>query len=425
MLLPDTPDAADEADALIRHVRSWVRLCFARATVTDRFHGLDHAHEVERNVLAVMHRIESALTVTERAAVQCAALLHDVGYCALVPTWSRDRREHVVAGVATAFEVLATVPWPSESESFTTVVGYLIAHHDDTNFRHPSRAWGGRVRPLQLGQYTRPLARFASGLPASERARLLLLLDIVREADGLAGSGRAGAERTFQYSVARGLPVWAPGNPLTAWCWEDSAIGNVRLAGKRALIDATTLDGHRIALERVHDAEEFIAQTCLEHGIAYQAETKSDCTKMPNGALARHDLRILRYASWKAATRHITKMDAHMAALPHMVTRQFAVSRLPATQGRALDSAQRGLELSGLRLLHALLLRDYALNLFDLTGVLEFKLDGIRYRMTPPVVVRVRASSAPHDEVAIIDGKRRLALARALDVPTLWAVEIW
>ena len=181
-----------------------------------------------------------------------------------------------------------------------SVVLYLIAHHDDTNYQYPSVVWHGYVHEVDLGRHATTLESFEEGLSSSERDRLSILLRILQIADAWAATGIDGATRTYEYSLKRGLAPFGLGNPLNAWCWEESAIGNVRIAAKRAIIDAPTPELKHSAIDQYDLVEQFVERVCREERVEYHRETVrlEGSDSCPQGDEGELDVKITRYESW-------------------------------------------------------------------------------------------------------------------------------
>lgn len=417
----------------LAHVRTWLRRAY---TQHDAFHGPQHAEEVLRLAEDIARRIPGGLRPVERLIVSAAALLHDVGYTAYQPDWAPNRSEHVAASIAFAQRQVAEIAPFAEHPRLISAVTSLIAYHDDTSYKFPSFVWDGRVGSIDLGPYAAPLAAFESSLAPVQRQRLRLLLAILREADALTAAGEAGAARSFQYAIHRGLQTFARGNPLNAWCWEESAAGNTRLAAKRALIDAFTSEGRRAAWESYCATEAYLRAVCAEHGIPYEPETiaAAGSDDLPAiGTLARTEpaLELISYAGWDMLERAIR--DAAFAQDPHdpdvqppsvasMTVRHLPLDLLPVVSQTVDREAPRAVALASL---HARLLSEYALSLFDLTGIVEFRLDGDVMRVMAPIVERSLATAgSAAGAFAIRDGAATIALAHELGVPAVWVVEL-
>ena len=211
----------------------------------NQSHGLKHARKVEQLALDTAREPEFTHSPLDAAVLSVAALLHDSGHTRATSSWSSDRVEHIKEGVCIAQEVLrAVAPFDTDPNRLRQVC-YLIVHHDQTNYSFPIKTRGGKPAiPFSF----REQAEWPYVL-SEEDESIHATLAILKEADALTATGAKGAKRTLEYSLARGIPLFAAGNPLNAWMWEESAVGNIRLAAKRAWLDAFTARGKDIAWE--------------------------------------------------------------------------------------------------------------------------------------------------------------------------------
>lgn len=394
----------------------------------DAYHGVAHAREVAASVARIGRAPEVALSTAELFVTQVAALLHDIGYAAFRPDWSTDRREHIAASLENAAAFLPTLPVFDAHPALVDTALYLIAYHDDTNYKFPTLAHGGAVMPVDVGAFVERLATFADSLSPADRVRARRMLNVLREADAIAATDTAGAERTFRYSVERGVPVFAPGDPLNAWAWEESAVGNVRIAARRLLLDAVSDAGQQTARRAYTAAEAFVKDVCTQHGVPYLPETaRTDPAHVGplSEPAAEQDFRIVRYLGWEAVEEllHDVRLNGDRTLRPYaeaqIRARRLRIADLRPTAYYALNS-----QLDGHRFLLRALEREYALSLFDLSGVLDYTVGGKPYRMGPPLV-ETYFEPAEHQVVsAIVDGLHRILLARLLGHETIWAIEI-
>ena len=237
-------------------------------SLANQTHGLKHAHEVEQLVLEIVQEPEFVSIPLDTTVLSAAAVLHDSGHTRARPSWSSDRVEHVEESVRIAQEALATVaPFDTDPDRLRQVC-YLILHHDQTNYLFPIKTRDGKPAiSVQFGKRF----RWPYILPDEEKS-VRAMLAILREADALTATGTKGAKRTLEYSRSRGIPLLAAGNPLNAWMWEESAVGNARLAAKRALLDAFTRRGKEIAWQGYLETEEVIRELAEENGVPYHKE---------------------------------------------------------------------------------------------------------------------------------------------------------
>ncbi|HEX6798318.1 MAG TPA: HD domain-containing protein [Ktedonobacterales bacterium] len=430
MLADDISLDRTTIEAALAQVRALLRRAY---TQPDAFHGPQHAEEVLRLAEEIARRMPGELRPAECLIVSAAALLHDVGYTAYQPDWAPNRSEHVAASIAFAQRQLTEIAPFAAHPPLIAAVSFLIGYHDDTSYKFPSFVWDGRVGSIDLGWYAAQLAAFEVSLSAPQRERLRLLLAILREADALTAAGEAGAARSFQYAIHRGLPIFARGNPLNAWCWEESAAGNTRLAAKRALIDAFTPEGRRTAWESYRATEAYLRGICTEHGMPYVPETivavgADDPSAISAAAGMEAALELISYAGWGARERAIRDAAfadspaAQPSAAAGMTVRHLPLDLLPDVL-QAVD--REGPQTAALVALHARLLSEYALSLFDLAGVVEYRLNGSVMRAMPPIVERHPASLTSNRNTLVIrDGAATIALARKLGVPAVWVVDV-
>lgn len=419
-LLPAMDSSSDEQrPAALREVRRRVRAAFAGS---DAYHGLAHAQAVAQHATATARHVGSEFTPFELLALETAALLHDVGYSAYQPTWDANRRQHVQASLDFTTHTLRNIQFFARHPPLILVVSYLIGYHDDTSYKFPSAVWQGGVNMVELGPYEKSLSEFDAGLPKSQHCRLRLLLGLLREADALSAAGPSGASRTFSYSAGRGLPIFARGNALDAWCWEESAVGNTRLAAKRALIDACTRDGRRRARESYRATEAYVEAICVREGVAYVQEDIAsvlDGTSVLDPAVGT-TLDIVRYVPWPRLERALrsppTCLWSEDSAAKRIALRRMPIADLLVDMNTPPDA--RVDDIAGLE---KSLQAEYVLSLFDLAAEVTLRWHKRQYRLAPPVLGAMEPRGA--EPYVDLSGALRIALARKLAVDALWVAD--
>jgi hypothetical protein len=423
--MPATLADAAQQDAVLAAVTAYLTDAFS---AEDDYHGIAHAHDVEADVRQIAAEPDIALDSSELFVLRVAALLHDVGYADHQPDWSQDRREHIAASMSHAAALLPTLPIFSQHPALLPVVLYLIAYHDDTNYKFPSLVWDGAVMPVKLGAFAEQIAAFEASLSAEASLRLRLLLSVLREADARAATDTRGAERTYRYSVSRGLPVFAPGDPLNAWAWEESAVGNIRVAARRLLIDAVSQTGQQQARASYAAAETLVQHLCAQHGVAYTPESvpADPAVVGPlSEPLEDQSFRIVRYLGWDAveALLQDVRLNGDKTLKPYaeaqIRARYLRIADLRPSAYYALNS-----QLDGHRFLHRSLEREYAFSLFDLSGALDYFVGETLYRMGPPLIETYFEPDEGQVVSVIVDGLHRIMLAREMGLEHIWAVEI-
>lgn len=433
MLIPDSPLFEvpelldiDKIESTLASIRRQLDELY-RDAPADKHHGSAHGVDVEQLLIGVLANAHEPVASAECLALRAAALLHDVGYTRYDSTWSLDKRQHVAASLEISEQVLRAAKVFADHQSLRLTVCYLVAHHDDTNYQYPSLLWGGIAKPAELGVHTYKLKHFEQSLGESQRRRLLLLLHFLQEADALAGTNQDGAERTFQYSKLRGLPTLGDGNPTNAWCWEESAAGNVLLAAKRALIDAHTVEGQLTAREGYSESIRLVEMLCRQEGKPFVPETflRFFQTSHENPALATDRLVLKRYLPWKeveAGLRNVTLLvDRSLKpyAEATIELKRYAVADLSPISTYVLNP-----QLNQMERMQGQLCSQYALSLFDLTGLIEYETNGEVYRQVPPIVERFFEPRLGRVASVIVDGLHRVSLARKFRIRDIWVAEI-
>jgi len=391
---------------------------------TNHVHGLKHAFEVEQLVLEIVREPEFIGIPLDVTMLSATAVLHDSGHTRAHPSWSFDRIEHIEESVRIAQETLATVaPFDTDPDRLRQVC-YLILYHDQTNYSFPIKTRGGKPAisvpfPKQFG--------WPYILPDEEKS-VHAMLAILRQADALTATGTEGAKRTLEYSRSRGIPLFAAGNPLNAWMWEESAVGNARLAAKRALLDAFTRRGKEIAWQGYLEAEEFIRELAEENGVPYHQEMHlSDLhgiVQQPSNDM----FRINRVHSWEELVdtlRHIKlhgDADLHPYHEATIESRLVEIDSLSPTAYYALTSQlETGNQLRQRFLTH------YALDPFDLSGIVELPDGDEGRRIAPPLVEVYIEQQGPlkgKRVQALVDGLHRCLNAKHLGFSRIRAVVI-
>lgn len=390
----------------------------------NQVHGLKHALEVEQLVLEIAQEAEFADVPLDAIVLSTAALLHDSGHTRARPSWSSDRVEHVEESAHISQEALATVPPFDTDPDRLRQVCYLILHHDQTGYSFPIKTRDGRpaVSVLFQKQFRWPYI-----LPDEEKS-VHAMLAILREADALTATGAEGAKRTLEYSRSRGIPLFAAGNPLNAWMWEESAVGNARLAAKRALLDAFTRRGKEIAWQGYLETEEFIRELAEDNGVPYHQEIHlSDLhgiVHQPSDGM----FRINRVHSWEQLVDALRCIKLNGDANLHPYQEATIDSRLveidslsPLAYYASTSQLEIGNQLRQRFLTH------YALDPFDLSGIVDLTNGDEECRIAPPLVevyIEQQGLLKGKRVQALVDGLHRCPNAKRLGFSRIRAVVI-
>jgi len=378
----------------------------------NQAHGLKHALEVEQLALEIVREPEFASITLDVTVLSAAALLHDSGHTRATSSWSSDRVEHIEEGVHIAREALASVaPFDTDPDRLRQVC-YLILHHDDTNYSFPIKT---RCGTPAVSASLREQFEWLHVLSEEDKS-IRAMLAILREADAVTATGAKGAERTLKYSLARGLPLFAAGNPLNAWMWEESAVGNVRLAAKRALLDAFTARGKDVAWKGYLEAEELIRALAEENGVTYEQEVHLSKLCGIARSPGDDDLHMNRLRSWEQLVDILRRVELKGDAGIHpyqeatIESKLVEIERLSPLAYYVLKSQLK----AGKQLFRKFLTR-YGLDPFDLSGIVEFTNGGTEYLLAPPIIevyTEHKGRLAGKQIWALVDGLHRFVNAR-------------
>ncbi len=408
-------------------IKEFVRRTFLP---NDRAHGLDHAIDVERIALEISKGPELANLSIDPIVLSAAALLHDIGRAKRDSTWSSDEVEHVAEGTKIAREFLSNLLPFSHDPVLTEKVCYLIFHHDDTNYSFPTMTRGGHPAKALLREQEPEWKLITPG----QNLELETLLKILREADARAGTGSIGAKRTLSFSSdERDVRPFADdeGNPLNAWMWQESAVGNTRLAMKRALLDAYTKAGKEYAWNAYLDGEKEVKAFCESEGGNYEPELalQTKALKMCFQKDTDHLVDITRVSTWNELLGELR--DIRLRGDPKLFPYAEAEIKSQLIDVESVSPLSLYILSNKLRsqnnLRDALLAR-YGLDILDMAGILEFKLgqEDEPIRLAPPIieVYNETAGEIRGKVWALVDGTHRLALARKKGIRYVRAIVI-
>jgi hypothetical protein len=410
---------ASAMEAILQKVRQRVA---ERVHETDPYHGKVHASQVESNVRHIMAQPDIHVSEQQMWLLRLAALLHDVGYGAKEPSWSADSREHVQASLEIVTEISQEISSIAAPKPVFWMLVYLIAHHDDTNYQYPSMVTAGEVHRPPLGRFEPGIDSLVSSLAPAELSTLRYLLGVLREADALAATGTGGANRTLEYSNARGIAPFSRGNPLSAWAWEESVVGNVRLAAKRLQIDAISREGKQTAHARYDEGERVVEEFCAAHRVRYFPESY---IRPDSQTVLGSNASIRRYQPWPKLEKILSEIrlagddEIRPYQTAEMRPRLISLDELRPLSYYVLEST-----LQSHRNLVRYLEEQYGLSLFDLTGVLDMERDNKIRPLGPPILERYYETTEGEEIVALVDGLHRVWVARELGIKSIWAIEI-
>jgi len=191
--------------------------------------------------------------------------------------------------------------------------------------------------------------------------------------------------------------------------WEESAVGNVRLAAKRALLDAFTRRGKEIAWQGYLETEEVIRELAEENGVPYHQEIHlSDLHGIahePSDGM----FRINRVHSWEQLVDALRRIKLHGDGNLHPYQEATIESRLVEIESLsplAYYALTSQLEIGNQ--LRQRFLTHYALDPFDLSGIVDLTNGDEECRIAPPLVELYT------EQKSLLKGKRVWALVDGL-----------
>lgn len=389
----------------------------------DQTHGLNHALEVEELAIDIASREEYSNHNIDLIVLRAAALLHDSGYAHHKKDWSAGKVEHVRESIKIAESILSCIQPFSLNTSMIQSVCYLILHHDDTNYSFPIMEGSfGLVRHPQQFESLFEWHELQEG----DKNSLNAMSSILKEADGLQGIGLEGAVRTFNYSLERSLPPISHGSPLNAWAWEESIIGNIRLAAKRALLDAHTKEGFHSTIKKFEEVESFVKKFCERNTIVYEPATKLERYNLREINQYKN-CRILSFAAWPKLKNLLwqSPIRGDSTLFPY-ANSTIKCRVLPIKELSPLSKYVLRSKISLHKEIYQTLFDYFGLDIFDLSGVISFKLNDLSINLAPPVVESYYETEGEltGDKLALVDGLHRCYTAMLLGLTHIRVVVI-
>lgn len=375
-----------------------------RGVILDRYpqvgaHAREHAVQTADLALNIAGRPEykGLFDIEDFRLIERIALLHDIGYKKR-PYWSSAGVEHPQAALEDIDESL------SDFDPVRRAMAILIIiNHDATNHAFPSFPFTAEINRMGLQEFYgvcfRPPGALSDdpSVPNSFFENVpdnyLPMLQVIQEADALLGS----IERTYKFSVDRGVPVTADDGGIPGigmLMWQISALANVILAAKRALLDAYTKEGQEAAWRMFVEAQDFARGKI-------GSENGSDL-------LREEDVRDIIWQRKTLGERfnpNVRITQAFPLEGVHYVVQGLGLLRFPKGfqlkfKSRLIDTdryKQRKVlpqqELNLLEKIREYLIRNYAFDILTETdGVLRViadvvdKIPGAEYTLIPPII---------------------------------------
>jgi len=343
-------------------------------------------------------------------------------------SWSTGKVEHIYEGTKIAKELLERIPPFCENKLMVQLVCYLILHHDDTNYSYPICEKGRNQGVISNPRKFENLFDL-SLIKMIDESSLKIMVEIIREADALQGTDYVGIKRTWEYSLERSLPLFSEGSPLSAFMWEESVIGNIKLAIRRSLIDAKTEKGRQQAFKGFSSSIKLISDLCSENSIPYENEPGFDIDKLASIGFAHNtnDCNLIKYESWDILSSILRQAPLHgdpeffpyeSATIESRLVELDKISPL----AKYVLSSQVELQKN----IYNSLIENFALDIYSLAGIIEFTFRGKSIRLAPPIIEIYTETVGEYagEVIALVDGLHRCTAARALGLSHIRAVVI-
>jgi hypothetical protein len=375
-------------------------------------YGPKHALTVESYALDLVHSQKSSSEefLKNIPVLQAAALLHDVGFAEKTDNWTKDGFEHIEKGKAVALEILNQNTWLHDQPELIDKILFLIEHHDDTTYSYPTSSREGHPFILDLPPHF-----------ATQPDYLSSYLMILKEADAQIHAEEGCTQEAFNEWIGQGISTFcSSGPPLATWRSMDSAIGNIRLLAKRVMVDTLTEKGRKDSLEKYDRLESFIETQCIAAKISYEPEIchpsvrQVSIDRFGNRLL---NLKIDNFCNWN-------ELQDYLRAVPLTGDNSIKPFQQAEIQLKRIDlNTVFPMALyvinhrvdECIELFDALMVK-YALGLWDLPGLLEFKYNSAEtQRIAPPLVESYFESTGSNGHkhiLGLVDGLHRCTAAR-------------
>lgn len=373
-------------------------------------HAKDHAQKTYNLTQEIITEPEYLGRLNNRLAslVGAAALVHDLGYSGVNQDYgSGTQWEHPYHSALMARDILQQIEG-LDSNDIATVI-FLILNHDNTNFSFPAlHRFEGLKRNSTLeifGQTDLPPGGLTDTSLLTDdffdRVKgqdFFPMLHILQEADSRLGS----AERTYNFSISRKVPVVSAEGEVGMLMWQGTALANVLLAAKRALLDTYTENGQRKAWEIFQSSRNFVLEKIREEAIKEGKEIPADFD--PLGQLLR--LEDIENLIWSKGDGRFDRLVRITQVFPsensHYLIGLKTRTKLIGLNELNENSSHGNKNQATLKALREKLIENYAFDILTETnGILRVETDqdleanfpSSEWTIIPPVVRRLKDGS--------------------------------
>jgi hypothetical protein len=386
---------------------------FSNDRGNSMLYGLGHCLAVEKHLREILGGNSEFSGEINAPVLYGAALLHDIGHAKKAKNWALDWFAHIKSGRQLAQDILIECPYFRSQTNLIERILHLIEHHDDTTYSFPISGNNGKPK--------------VTGHKAELNYPELLLL---READSLV--------HTLDQTVSEAIDEWKlyslPFNvdnitTIPSWCWNKSIINNIRLLGKRFILDAATKTGKQLSLVVYDRLEKHIKGICLENDIIYETEIchpRDRQTSLERISKRYNKLQIVSFQDLDEVIRRMrgVKLLYENSIHPYEYSKvRLQVVELVKITPMALYIMKGRLEET--LEFHDALMAKYAFGLWDLPGLLKFRYNSTSVQKIAPPLIEVykeRGDISNSYIWGLVDGLHRFRVAESLGYNKVWAM---
>lgn len=236
------------------------------------------------------------LHAVDRECLVAAGLLHDCSLIGVEEYSGPTLACHASKSKEQARRVLQGIRRFSNNRSLLDSTLDLIERHEDTSLRFPAAGEGGC-----------PYRKLSWDNAPEDGAALRML----READSISHLKPHWLHHAVERWLAAGIPRVCRLDPRTAtWRWMDSVSGNLRLAGKRAMVDSRSAQGVARAAKALGSVEDEVRRQCALSNALYEPEI-IDLEFDPSIHEGLPPLEIERFITWDAVHQMLRRVRLH------------------------------------------------------------------------------------------------------------------
>lgn len=387
--------------------------------ISDAEGILDHSRRVENSLDRVLQLLdEPRVAESDLACLRTAAFLHGALEKGHPESWAEARTDEDDASLARLVNE-ASLPEAAD--------GHLVAEI--------LRGFNGTAKLFPLSGKANERVGSAS-VPLLKPTRRLV--ELFAEANSLVHLEQEEIEQAADRWQGSGIPVSAPGiGCATPWAWNVSVIGNLRLTGRCALLDARTQTGWALAREGQEKTEELIERLCEAEGEPYERDVCNPAHLIDGPRQMQGDsgptLWVDKFHGWEELTTRLRAVPLLHARNVHPYE-AARVCLATVSKDQVTPIAHYALieRLEAMDELNSVLARNLGICLWDLPGLAELsRPNGEKMLIAPPITEihgredmdRSRRPLVGQERV-LIDGLHRVWLAGRVPTQRMRVIEL-